>query len=294
MNTTQLECFLAVANFLNFSRAADRLKITQPAVSHQISTLEDELGVKLFFRTSRNVRLTQEGYLFTKYAGEILKLSGISKARLTESRSGAPLRLGIGCRNTSELHLLEPALAGLRQEVPELMPILRITPFDSIDNLLEEGEIQVISAFRDTVPKKARYRELVRCPIVCVCGEEHPLADCDALTVKYLQENGGRMAVCRPPICSPSLFQAQSMIVAGRGPDQIYFCDHHEVVYPLIKAGYAFSVMPDFPQTRLPGLRYLPLQEFEPLSFGAAYLSENTTPVLRRFLTLLEEGLKNQ
>ena len=48
LNTTQLECFLSVANFLNFSRAAEQLRITQPAVSHQISSLEDELGAKLF------------------------------------------------------------------------------------------------------------------------------------------------------------------------------------------------------------------------------------------------------
>ena len=73
MNTTQLECFMEVANFLNFSRAAEHLRITQPAVSHQITALEDELGVKLFQRTSKSVRLTKEGYLFTQYAGEILK-----------------------------------------------------------------------------------------------------------------------------------------------------------------------------------------------------------------------------
>ena len=66
MNTTQLECFMTVANFLNFSRAAEVLRITQPAVSHQINTLEDELGVKLFHRNSKSVRLTREGYLFVK------------------------------------------------------------------------------------------------------------------------------------------------------------------------------------------------------------------------------------
>ena len=82
MNTTQLECFMEVANFLNFSRAAEHLRITQPAVSHQITALEDELGVKLFQRTSKSVRLTKEGYLFTQYAGEILKLSRLSKARM--------------------------------------------------------------------------------------------------------------------------------------------------------------------------------------------------------------------
>lgn len=52
---------MAVSNFLNFSRAAEQLRITQPAVSHQINTLEDELGVKLFYRTSKRVRLTQAG-----------------------------------------------------------------------------------------------------------------------------------------------------------------------------------------------------------------------------------------
>lgn len=51
MNTVQLECFMAVAEYLNFSKASLALKITQPAVSHQIQTLEEELGVKLFNRT---------------------------------------------------------------------------------------------------------------------------------------------------------------------------------------------------------------------------------------------------
>ena len=85
MNTTQLECFLAVANTLNFSRAAEQLRLTQPAVSHQINSLEDELGVRLFKRTSKSVRLTQEGYLYIQYAGEILRLFNVSKGRLRES-----------------------------------------------------------------------------------------------------------------------------------------------------------------------------------------------------------------
>lgn len=108
MNTTQLECFMSVANFLNFSRAAEQLRITQPAVSHQINTLEDELGVKLFHRTSKSVRLTQEGYMFTQYAGEILKVSEFSKARMKEMSQFAKARIVIGCRNTAELRLIVP------------------------------------------------------------------------------------------------------------------------------------------------------------------------------------------
>ena len=113
MNTVQLECFLEVANCLNFSRAAEHLRITQPAVSHQIQTLENELGVPLFHRTSKSVRLTQEGFQFLDYAGEMLKLFLLSKARIKASQQNFSRRLVIGCRNTSELRFLAPALQQL-------------------------------------------------------------------------------------------------------------------------------------------------------------------------------------
>ena len=106
----QLECFLAAAECLNFSRAAERLRITQPAVSHQIKTLEDELGVSLFSRGARRVDLTREGQLFFRYAGEILKLTGVSKAQVQRCRAGRMQRLGVGCRNAADLKLITPAL----------------------------------------------------------------------------------------------------------------------------------------------------------------------------------------
>lgn len=73
MNTVQLECFVAVAEHLNFSRASEALRISQPSVSHQIQTLEDELGVKLFNRTSKSVALTPEGIRFLPDADLILR-----------------------------------------------------------------------------------------------------------------------------------------------------------------------------------------------------------------------------
>ena len=61
MNTQQLECFIQVAENLNFARAARNLHITQPAVSRQIHALESELGARLFDRTTRTVSLTPIG-----------------------------------------------------------------------------------------------------------------------------------------------------------------------------------------------------------------------------------------
>lgn len=287
MNTTQLECFLAVANYLNFSRAAEYLRITQPAVSHQVNTLEDELGVKLFHRNSKMVRLTQAGHLFTQYAGDILKLTGLSKARMRECQETLPQRLGIGCRNFIELRLLGPVLARMREEMPNLVPALRLVPFASLDNLLEEGDVQMLLSMQEAAPTKAVYRELAQCPLACICVESHPLAAHSQLTLRQLRE-GGRIATCPPSIYPPSLFAVQSQVVSGRSPDQMMFCDNLELVYTLVESGYAFAVMPDFPAARFSKLRYIPLSGFQPLSFGAVYRNEDKDPALKLFLSYLE------
>ncbi|HIT32968.1 MAG TPA: LysR family transcriptional regulator [Candidatus Enterenecus stercoripullorum] len=287
MNTTQLECFLAVANYLNFSRAAQQLRITQPAVSHQINTLEDELGSKLFHRTSKSVQLTQAGHLFLQYASEILKLTGLSKARLKESRESLPQRFGIGCRNFLELRFMHGILERMRLEMPQIAPILRMIPFASLENLLEEEDIQVMFSLQEATPPKAVYRELVRCPIVCVCAPGHPLANASQLSLQQLAA-GGRITVCPPPVYPPPLLAAQNQAIAGRGPNQMLFCDNLEIVFALVRAGYAFAVMADLPGGRLSGLRYIPLSEFKPLSYGAAYLSSKKSPVLRKFLAIAQ------
>ena len=66
MNTFQLSCFLAVSEYLNFAQAAQALHVTHPAVSQQIKSLEKELGARLFERTTRSVRLTEEGKVFCR------------------------------------------------------------------------------------------------------------------------------------------------------------------------------------------------------------------------------------
>ena len=288
MNTTQLECFMEVANFLNFSRAAEHLRITQPAVSHQITALEDELGVKLFQRTSKSVRLTKEGYLFTQYAGEILKLSRLSKARMKETQQTMPLRLMIGCRNSTELRFLAPALRRLRAVQPEVLPVLRLIPFDSLENLLAEGEIHMMFSYQEAAPAKGRYRELARVGMVCICSEDHPLAEHTSLTIGQLQA-GGRIAACRPRVCPPGLLAVQNQAIGVRETREVLFCDSQEVMLTMVEAGYAFAVIADTPHARLPGLRYIPLPEFEPLSFGASYMPEGNSPLLRQFLELLQE-----
>ena len=83
MNTFQLECFLAVSKFLNFARASEQMNISQPAMTHQIHALEEELHVKLFHRTTRIVELTDEGLAFLPDAMQIVSITHNAQNRFS-------------------------------------------------------------------------------------------------------------------------------------------------------------------------------------------------------------------
>ena len=166
--------------------------------------------------------------------------------------------------------------------------MLRMIPFDSLESLLAEGDIHMMFSFREAASTKNRYRELTRCPAVCICARSHPLASRSVLTVKDLRE-GGRIATCRPRVYPPSLFALQSRAMGNRETSQVLFCDNLEVLLPLVVSGYAFAVTADIPHSRLPDLCYIPVPEMEPLSFGAVYTAEGYTPLVRQFLRILSE-----
>ena len=79
MELRHIRYFMAVAEEMNFTRAAEKLSIAQPPLSRQIKDLEEELGASLFERSSHSLRLTEEGILFKQYASRILELESRSK-----------------------------------------------------------------------------------------------------------------------------------------------------------------------------------------------------------------------
>ena len=293
LNTTQLECFIAVANCLNFSRAAEQLRLTQPAVSHQISSLEDELGVKLFKRTSKSVRLTREGNLYTQYAGEILRLFNVSRGRVRAIGEEQRRVLGIGCRNTLELRLLSGALAELREEDGNFIPSLRVVPHDSLENLLLDGEIQVMPTFKENAPKRAVYRELALCRVVCALPEDSPLAERGSLEVQDIAQSCF-LAISRPNASPRAVIDVQNRLIAGRGPGSVIFCESIEAQSAVIAAGFAVSVLAETPGIQMDGVCYVPVAGTEPISYGAAYMPDSRDALLNRFLGLLAEISKRE
>lgn len=112
----QIEYFLAVAKYLSFTEAARNLYISQPSLSKQIAMLEEEMGVKLFFRTKRDVRLTPSGavmYRELSGLGEIIE-NAIDKSRQPEL--GDNLTLTIGCLEAMDTDLFMPPLIKLFKE----------------------------------------------------------------------------------------------------------------------------------------------------------------------------------
>ena len=286
LNTTQLECFLAVASNLNFSRAAEQLRLTQPAVSHQINSLEDELGVKLFNRTSKSVRLTQAGYLYTQYAGEILRLFNVSKGRLKAAREEQQRILGIGCRNTLEMRLLASALAELRRTEPGFVPAFRVVPHNALENLLYDGEIQIMPTFKENAPRRAVYRELSVCRVVCAVAEGHPLAGRECVSAQDMLESG-LIAVSRPDASPRSVTAVQNQLIAGSEPGGIIFSESLEALSSVVAAGFAAAVLADTPGIRISGVRYIPVEGADECSYGAAYMADELTPLLRSLMRIL-------
>ena len=287
MNTIQLECFITVAEHLNFSRASEILKITQPAVSHQIRSLEEELGVKLFKRTSKNVSLTPEGIQFFPDAELILKTAFSAKERL--GRHEDFISFDVGCHNHMELNLLPPVLKKLSEEFPLLRPSIHMVPFPSLLGQVENQQILSAFAIKETQRKSSlSFRELCSAPIACVCSPEHPLARNKVLTQDMLS---GNIVVCSPRHIPAPLFSIQGRILSGLLPQQQYFSENIESTLILVKAGLGYTLYPDVFPAREKDLRYIPVKDLPVLSFGIYYRYDNDHPVLKRFLKLCEDSL---
>ena len=222
MNTVQLECFVTVAEYLNFSKASQVLKITQPAVTHQIQALEKELGTKLFLRTSKTVTLTREGVQFLGDAQLILKTALSAKERLGNREQY--ITLVLGCHNHMELSLLPPVLHDLAGEYPLLRPDIRMIPFPSLMGLIENEQVHAaLSVKLEQKTSPLFFRELCRVPLACVCAPEHPLASHSTLTASQLN---GKFIACSPRQIPDAVFTAQTRILGGLRPEERYFAEN--------------------------------------------------------------------
>lgn len=289
MNTFQLSCFLAVAEYLNFAQAAQSLHVTHPAVSQQIQSLEKELNVKLFQRTTRSVKLTEEGRAFLNDAQQMVAISERAKKRFDSAMPRDIETLVLGFYNFPCMFLLSDALEQLRTDRPELHPRLQVIPFQHVYRMLDEGDLDAIVGFRESPSVKisAQYKEIAKVPVVCVCSSRHPLSVRTEIALDDLRNE--RLALFVPSKVSVSIAQLQGQLMGGQPPSEFYFCESAEAITVLVTAGYGISILPDFLVPDIPLISKIPLTDIESVSFGVYYKSVQGNPALKAFLSCAKE-----
>ncbi|WP_336809705.1 LysR family transcriptional regulator [Bosea sp. MMO-172] len=183
MDVRQLRCFIAVAEELHFGRAAERLGIAPPALSRQISTLEDELGVALLTRTTRQVAMTRAGLIMLEEAkGILVKMEHASRAvREASLSSGKVLR--VGAIDAASSSFVPEALMAFRARFPgiEIKFVEAITT--ALIQMLEAGKLDMALTRPPRKPTDCAFEILrVERPVV-VLNENHPLAAREHLTM---------------------------------------------------------------------------------------------------------------
>lgn len=143
MELRQLEAFVTVARRASFTRAAEELHLTQPAVTRQIAALEGELGVLLFDRLGKTIQLTGAGETLLGYAEPILRLADEAHAALEEQVAGRTGRIAIGAASTLATYVLPPLLTRFRQEHSGIELSLRTGLSSQVRELVRSGSVDL-------------------------------------------------------------------------------------------------------------------------------------------------------
>lgn len=178
----KLDTLLLVAEKRNFTRAAQALSLTQPAVSHHISQLEQELGVRLFLRGNGDLMLTPEGETVLRYVRRMKALEKKMAEELQEA--GRRLtRLRIGITHTAESSIVAEVLARYTNENPGISITIVTDNINNLYDMLENFELDLaVVEGRSTRPELSALM-LDTDYLVCVLANTHPLSHSSMITL---------------------------------------------------------------------------------------------------------------
>ncbi|WP_019926885.1 LysR family transcriptional regulator [Nocardia sp. BMG111209] len=189
MELRALRCFVTVAEELHFGRAAERLHLAQPAVSRRIAQLERELGVQLFDRSPRRVRLTAAGHRVLPAAREAL--TAIDRVRVTAADSAGTMRIGTAAGSAARL---ERGIEALHRDSNFAVALVDL-PVTRRLNALRQGDIDVALARGPVVAPGLRVLPAWREPLLAVVSRRHPAAGRESADAAVL----GRSVLRLPP-----------------------------------------------------------------------------------------------
>ena len=187
VHSRDLRYFAAVAEELHFTRAAERLFISQPALSKQIRLLERTLGAELFVRDRRAVRLTEAGQALLPYARRMLEVWDAAQAALAEVEAAREARLVIGMSTSPGRGMLPAIRSRFAVEFPQARLELRQVPWQDPTAGLAEGTCDVAFVWLPLAePQRFRWLVMATEPRHVVLPARHRLASQDSVTMAQL------------------------------------------------------------------------------------------------------------
>ena len=176
MELRHLRYFVALAECLSFTRAAQRVHVTQSTLSHQIRQLEEELGQPLFDRIGRKVVTTEAGELFLGFASRALREVDQGIAMLKPGRGNLTGQVRIGATQTFNIRLIPECIAGFLARHPTVQVRVEELAADQIADKLHAGELDIGVAYRPSGPTDLWFEPLYNEEMVLVVADDHPLA----------------------------------------------------------------------------------------------------------------------
>lgn len=179
----KLETFITVAETKNFTKAANMLNMTQPAISHHIRLLEEYYGVKLIEKKNKIMELTESGKILYKYAEEIRQISKIAKSQISNAE-GFIKRYNIGATLTIGGYVLPRIIGKYKITNKNTDILLRVENTETIVGMLYSGEINLGVIEGPFDRKKLSHEKLKDDELVLAVASNHPLANRKAVALE--------------------------------------------------------------------------------------------------------------
>lgn len=189
MDTSNLSAFLAVAASSSFSRAAETLHLTQPAISKRIATLEAQLGVRLFDRIGRHITLTEAGRVLKPRAEDIIGVLGDTQRALSNLSSTVQGRLSLATSHHIGLHRLPPVLRQYTKRYPDVALDIRFLDSEVAHEKVMHGEVELaIITLAPEVDPPIIAERVWEDVLEFVVAPEHPLASEKTVSLDQLAD----------------------------------------------------------------------------------------------------------
>jgi len=283
---SQLRCFVAVAEELHFSRAAERLNMTQPPLSRQIRLLEHSVGVALLERTSRSVTLTAAGKAFLPEATRILRLAQEAAVKARRTARGEQGVLTIGFSAASGYSLLPAVVQELRHFCPDVALNLKELVSTAQVEALNAGEIDIGLMRPHTVNSELESVLMATESLMLAIHENDAHAWPAAPTLQCLH---GKPFIMYSPYEARPFYQmlSERFAKAGVVPDIVEHIGQVHTMLALVGAGMGAALIAEGAgRLQFKGI-VMRRVDTEPVHLACTYRRDNENPVLQLFKKLV-------